>query len=402
LKGEVVLSLVVNKYHRIAEFNKNEWNTLATDAGPFLQYDFLAALENSGSVDNQTTDDTGWEPMHLAFHDQDKNLVGAVPGYLKTHSYGEYVFDHSWANAYAQYGQNYYPKWIAAIPFTPVTLSKLLCEQDLHKELANTAVPYLKDNQHISSFHWLFNSVTDQDALDSQQLLSRYSVQFQWHNRSFATFDDFLSCFKSRKRKDIRKERSKAQDNISISRLTGAGISAQARAIFYSCYQQTYLKRSGHQGYLTAQFFEEVFETMSDSIMLVLAQDENGPIASALFFYDHTGLYGRYWGALREVDGLHFECCYYQGIEFAIEKKLPLFNPGTQGEHKLLRGFEPTVCASAHYLHDQRFHSAVDDFLRRESQAIAEYYQQTALALPFNEQTRHSAGLTIPKHKIKT
>ncbi len=398
------MSLIVKQHTSISDFEQTVWDSLANDAGPFLSYHFLEALELSGSVNNSIVNHTGWQPNYLAVYDENSVLLAVVPGYIKTHSYGEYVFDHAWANAYSQHGLDYYPKWISAIPFTPVTGKRILAKQDKLASCLSAIDTHLKNRNDISSYHWLFTTQEQQKNLLTLSGLPRYSVQFQWQNRKFTSFEHYLSTFKSRKRKTINKERIKAQRGLTLQRLTGDAITQEVQKEFYLCYQQTYLKRSGHSGYLTESFFERVFTEMRDRILLVTASDQSSFKASALFFYDHTGLFGRYWGALDDIDGLHFECCYYQGIEFAIENSLPIFNPGTQGEHKLLRGFEPWVCASSHFLSDQRFYNAVSDFLERECAAIEHYYQSAINTLPFNSDTLAditNQNKSINKHKIK-
>ena len=379
--------MYILEHTSITDIHQYQWNELALNAGPFLQYEFLHAIESSGSINNTNVNDSGWQTCILGLYQGDDNLVALVPGYKKTHSYGEYVFDHGWANAFAQHGLHYYPKWIAAVPFTPVTGSRILCKENQLVEVLPVIRDYCGKIQGLSSMHWLFHSEQQQAGLNNLGMPTRYSVQFQWQNRNYGSFDDFLTCFKSRKRKDIKKERAKANRGITIERLHGEALTQDSLNLFYLCYKQTYLKRSGHTGYLTADFFKLIINKMPNNIMLVLARDGTQVLGASLFFFDNTGLFGRYWGALQERDCLHFECCYYQGIEFAIEQQLPLFNPGTQGEHKLLRGFEPFVCRSSHYIRDERFQAAIDDFLVREKHAIKEYYESAYLALPFNEST---------------
>ncbi|NDW20711.1 GNAT family N-acetyltransferase [Alteromonas hispanica] len=375
----------------IATIAKEQWNQLAHNAGPFLQYEFLSALEVSGCCGG----DTGWQPFHVTV-EREGRIVLAAPGYLKTHSYGEYVFDHAWANAYHQHGLEYYPKWIAAVPFTPVTGRRLLVKEenllsaDLVQDIGNSLKTECESRfgESLSSLHWLFVGEDEDQALDEErQYLTRHSVQFQWHNYNYAGFDDFLSALTSRKRKSINKTRKALLDKgIRFSHRTGRSIDADTLSFFVKCYQSTYLKRSGHVGYLNKAFFETLVNTMSERILIVTAEEHQVPIASALFFYDSSGLYGRYWGALKQVDSLHFACCYFEGIEFAINNKLPHFNPGTQGEHKILRGFEPVYCKSKHQLLEFAFHDAVANFLQQENQHIVHYFNQAQNALPFNQE----------------
>ena len=230
--------------------------------------------------------------------------------------------------------------------------------------------------------------------------LTRYAVQFQWYNYGYNDFNDFLNALTSRKRKDIKKSRRKLNEQgVRFTHHTGSEISPETLQFFTKCYKATYLKRSGHVGYLNDAFFEQLVESMSDNMLIVTAIENEVAVASALFFYDDTGLYGRYWGALKEIDGLHFACCYFEGIEFAIAKKLPLFNPGTQGEHKILRGFEPIYCRSHHKLQHGSFHTAVADFLQRETPHITSYFNQARNALPFNKEfvpTLKTTSVTAP------
>lgn len=368
----------------IKDIDSSQWQALARDAGPFLQYPFLAAIEACHCVGPET----GWQPHHLSVCDGDK-LVAVMPGYLKEDSYGEYVFDHGWAHAYDQHGLNYYPKWISAVPFTPVTGNRLLISPEYEeRDILQVAVPALKalSEQGCSSTHILFSPYPNSKSWYEQGFARRYSVQFQWYNYGYQTFSDFTAALTSRKRKALRKSREKLeQAGVSLTRITGDALTSEHIEFFIRCYQQTYLKRSGHTGYLTPAFFRQIFSSMASNVLLVVAAQEQEPVASALFFYDDNGLYGRYWGAMKEVDGLHFETCYNQGIAFAVERGIPLFNPGTQGEHKILRGFEPTWCVSLHKLYDADFHHAVEQFLQQETPQIARYFQQAATVLPFNE-----------------
>ena len=394
----------------IEQLSKERWQQLAKNAGPFISYQFLHALESSGSCENES----GWQPCHIAITYVPQETVSIfIPGFLKTHSYGEYVFDHAWANAYAQHGLDYYPKWISAIPFTPVTGPRLLSDgrtvltPSLVSEIEHTLSEYVESefSEALSSFHWLFpdentsNQLTNSSKTQSHYL-TRYAVQFQWHNYGYDDFEDFLNALTSRKRKDIKKSRRKlSEQGVRFTHHTGSEISPETLQFFTKCYKATYLKRSGHVGYLNDAFFEQLVESMSDNMLIVTAVENEIAVASALFFYDETGLYGRYWGALKEIDGLHFACCYFEGIEFAISKKLQLFNPGTQGEHKILRGFEPIYCCSHHKLRHASFHSAVADFLQRETPHIASYFNQARNALPFNKgfvPTLKTTSVTAP------
>ncbi len=369
-------------FNSISQIQSSDWQILAQNANPFLAYEFLKGLEEHYCVGQ----DTGWQPYFAVMHDE-ATLIAVMPGYLKTDSLGEYVFDQGWAQAYQQHGLNYYPKWVSAIPFTPVSGQRVLVHPDypadtVSSQLYREAAALL--GTQVSSLHILFAFAGPLDA--SLSWHPRYSVQFQWYNYDYAQFDDFLQALTSRKRRAFKKSRQQlTRQQITIERKVAATITEQDIDFFILCYQRTYLKRSGHTGYLSEPFLRHIFAAMSDNVLLVMAKQNDERCASALFFYDKTGLYGRYWGATHDIDGLHFECCYFQGIEFAIEHQLPLFNPGTQGEHKILRGFEPVICRSFHYLYEPAFHDAVGDFVQREAAAIEGYYQQARNILPFND-----------------
>ncbi|MDU0355656.1 GNAT family N-acetyltransferase [Paraglaciecola aquimarina] len=295
------------------------------------------------------------------------------------------------ANTYREYGVNYYPKLVSAIPFTPVTGPRLMLKPDI-KPAQVLPLICKKIAQHLnefdmSSMHWLFVDKQLSDELLHSNQLCRHSVQFQWFNRSYLDFEHYLSYFNSRKRKSIKKERSKiAADGVDIVRVFGDDLSEQSMQFFYRCYKETYNKRSGHDGYLTAEFFNQIYRTMRQNIMLVIAHKDDRMIASALYIYDDSQLCGRYWGTLEECNNLHFEVCYYQGIEFCIEQNIPQFNPGTQGEHKILRGFEPIYCYSNHFLSKKAFHDGVGRFIEQEKSLLEKYKTDAEQLLPFKQQ----------------
>ena len=388
---------------------------------PFLSLPFLQLLASSASVDN----DTGWQTHHIAIYTDSHNpntnnpntnnnndltssaLIALVPCYLKTHSYGEYVFDHSWANAYHQHSLPYYPKLVCAVPFTPVSGDRALLvnsaveqgitEIDIFAYIAKHKKAIL-DASDTSSLHLLFpnkelsDSLSDSssdspsDSSSNAGMHQRLSVQFVWRNNNYESFDGFLDELTSRKRRSIRKERAPfLNGEVAVKRLSGKALSQEIVDAFYLCYQQTYLKRSGHTGYLSATFFADLLANMGQQVCIIAAFKNDIMIAGSLFFYNKHGLYGRYWGALEEVSGLHFECCYYQGIEFAIEKKIDMFNPGTQGEHKILRGFRPTFCFSNHSMSEPAFDAAVADFVTREQDGIKRYHAQASEVLPYKQ-----------------
>ncbi|GLR70681.1 GNAT family N-acetyltransferase [Agaribacter marinus] len=372
------------------------------NASPFSTLKFLSLLEQSASVGN----DTGWVPHHFCLYEHSESsyadsnggsiesnmpngkLIAFIPCYQKSHSYGEYVFDHAWANAFHQHGISYYPKLLCAIPFTPVSTSKVLVSQDSQLTESEIVAHWWQHNQSIikkySSVHALFLTQNSRDTLEQLQFHERLNVQFVFYNSGYQSFDDFLTALKSRKRKTINKERKAlTRQDITIKRLSSGDINSQIMADFYKCYQVTYIKRSGHHGYLTEAFFSQLLKEFAENILIVAAFKNTTMIASALFFYDDNSLFGRYWGALEDVSGLHFECCYYQGIEFAIERQHKIFNPGTQGEHKILRGFTPTLCHSMHKIQHVQFDEAVGDFVRRERPHMLEYLENTKSLLPF-------------------
>lgn len=387
---------VVDTIHRVSA---EAWQALWKTDYPFVQYGFLTALEDSGCTpgniacngeENASGDaESGWQVAHLLGYDGEK-LVLAMPMYRKTHSWGEYVFDWSWAEAYHRNGLAYYPKLVCAVPFTPATGPRIACA-DSHElgavlPLALTWLRQFCEAQGFSGAHLLFpdKALSSQwQALDWQQ---RQGCQFHWFNRDYTSFDDFLSGFASRKRKNLRKERQQVlAADVTLQRLTGADITPQDWDAFYQFYHMTYLKRSGATGYLNRDFFARLGEAVGDQLLMVVAYREGRRIAASLCFFDNECLYGRYWGCREEVPGLHFEACYYQGIEFAIERGLQRFDPGAQGEHKIQRGFEPVLTYSNHWLVEPAFNDAVGDFLQREKPAIEQYRQQCAEALPFKQ-----------------
>ena len=385
----------INSMAGVSKADYEQLLPLDSHASPFLQYDFLHALETSECV----CEESGWQPLHIIIKNSsnhtgdnvDSGIVAFIPAYIKTHSYGEYVFDHSWAHAYQQHGLAYYPKLIMAVPFTPVTGSRVLIAKDIDR---NALLSYISaitseilKSQQLSSLHMLFSPQSTSDTLALESMHQRQSVQFNWLNKAYSDYTQFTESLTARRRRSIKKERASIiKQGVNVKRIVGSDINAEDMQFFYRCYQQTYLKRSGHTGYLNQHFFYTLLSTMSDNLMLIIAEKNQRPIAAALFFHDKDGLYGRYWGALEDISGLHFEVCYYQGIEHCIENNIPLFNPGTQGEHKILRGFEPTLCYSNHIMTEPAFDSAVKDFLQRETPHIVDYFIQSQALLPFKQE----------------
>ena len=359
-----------------------DWNRLTGVDYPFLRYEFLAALESSGCVSEKT----GWQPHHLVVY-QAKQLVALMPLYIKTHSYGEYVFDWAWADAYHRHGVPYYPKLLTAIPFTPATGSRLCVAPNQNDaEISQLAVEKIKQlaaTKGYSSWHLLFPRKSEFEQLFQHNLSARSGCQYHWKNRDYANFDDFLAHLSSRKRKNIKRERRRvAEQGITLARIPGTEITQPQLQTFYDFYQSTYYKR-GQQGYLNLAFFEKILAAMPDQLLLVMAYHDNHPIAAALCLSSSDTLYGRYWGCLEEYECLHFEACYYQGIEYCIEQGIQKFDPGAQGEHKISRGFEPTTTHSLHWITHSGFRAAIDDFLKREQRGVKDYIEQASQLLPF-------------------
>ncbi|QPB81528.1 GNAT family N-acetyltransferase [Pseudoalteromonas rubra] len=350
---------------------------------PFSSVQWLEALELSGCVG----EDTGWLPYHLLVY-RDSQLVALLPGYIKLHSYGEYVFDWAWAEAYERHQLAYYPKWICAIPFTPVVGSRMLSGEPISDALYDYVTTALhQEAQHQNWSGWHINFPAQRAGWQKQQLMERQGVQFHWKNQDYKHFDDFLNAMTSRKRKSIKKERKAVTNQALIVRwYQGAEITDEIRQAFYLCYTTTYLKRSGHQGYLNEAFFRQICDTMSDQIAIVCAYQQGEIVAASLYLHDQHTLYGRYWGALQSHTHLHFELCYYQGIEYAIRRGLTRFDAGAQGEHKLARGFEPVFTYSYHHIRHPDFALAIDDYLTRERVHMAHYLNQCAELLPFKDQ----------------
>jgi hypothetical protein len=368
----------------IAEVRAADWNALAGPAQPFLQHEFLLSLEDSGC----TTARTGWAPRHAVVEDGHGRLTGALPLYLKGHSRGEFVFDFAWANAYAQYGIKYYPKLLSAVPFTPVTGSRLLVHpagnrQAVSDSLIRAASDYARA-QALSSWHVLFPSSGDLGALTHAGLIERRDCQFHWFNRGYGSFDDFLATFTAEKRKKAKRERRRVQEaGIEFDTRLGGEMTDSLWRTVYEFYADTFY-RHGHEPYLNLQFFKLVGARMPERVMLKIARQGKTPIALAIFFVGEDALYGRYWGAGGNYHSLHFETCYYQGIEYCIEHKLGSFEPGTQGEHKVPRGFVPTMTSSAHFITDERFAAAIRDFAAREARGVDHYAASVNEHLPYH------------------
>jgi len=313
-----------------------------------------------------------------------------MPLYLKSHSYGEYVFDWSWADAWQRSGLHYYPKLVSAIPFTPATGPRLCMREDADPaatwQAALGAIQGLAKERGFSSWHLLFPEQEVASSLQQAGLHRRTATQFHWFNRGYTSFDDFLADFTSRKRKSLRRERARvAEQGLTLRTLCGGEIGPREWQQFHHFYQMTYAKRSGHGGYLTREFFTQAAPQLGEQVVMVMAYLENRAVAGALYFRSRDTLYGRYWGCEQEYDCLHFETCYYQGIEYCIANGLQKFDPGAQGEHKIQRGFRPVPTWSNHWIADPRLAAAVGDFTRSEEQHSAAYLRDAATLLPFRE-----------------
>ncbi len=377
--------VVVKVVGSIHEVDAAKWDALASKM-PLLSHAFLSALEKSESVGTAS----GWSPCILTIQQQD-NLLGAMPLYIKSHSYGEYVFDWAWADAYQQNGLAYYPKLLSAIPFSPVTSARLLAIHQQAKLQLIEAVEAIMHKHQLSSAHVLFPDEQDASLLEGAGWLKRTGVQFRWQNEDYDNFEDFLKTLSHNKRKKIHQERKKIEDAKVISRYVRGSDATEADwDFFYQCYCTTY--REHHSTpYLTRAFFSEIAHSMPQHILLIFAERNGKKIASTLNFYNHETLYGRYWGATEFVSGLHFELCYYQAQQFCIDQKIKYFEGGAQGEHKLARGFKPRATTSYHKIAHPQFELAIKDFLLRESKGIASYTSELEERAPFKSQPSNTS-----------
>jgi uncharacterized protein len=368
----------------INQVDSEAWNKLVGDGYPFMRHEFLLALEESGCVSERT----GWQPMHLLVM-KNGELFAAMPLYLKTHSRGEYVFDNQWAYAYEQNGVSYYPKWLTAIPFTPCQGLRIAINDHAdQQQITELLVDFIKiqsGHENISSWHCLFPVGEQLESFRALGLAIREGVQFQWFNKGYQTFDDFLGTLNASKRKMLKRERRKVtEQGIAMVQLSGKDASEYQWQVFYDFYQMTYLKH-GTRPYLNLDFFLNCAETMGDQLLLVFALKDGAYVGAALSFVGGDTLYGRYWGCLEEYNALHFEACYYQGLDYCIEHGLQRFDSGAQGEHKIARGFEPVTTYSAHWFQDERFAKAIGQFLLREKSAVRFYKEDAANYLPFKK-----------------
>ncbi|MHB8742538.1 MAG: GNAT family N-acetyltransferase [Sulfuricaulis sp.] len=366
----------------------NEWNALAGEHNPFLRHEFLSTLESTGCVGGKT----GWQPQYLIVNSDapgNGRLLGALPLYLKYHSYGEYVFDWAWANAYQQAGLNYYPKLVVGVPFTPATGPRLLSgtgaeSAAINKQLVSGALDLMQERL-VSSLHWLFITPGDAQLLEANGHLLRTGFQFHWSNPGYRDFDDFLSSFTAQKRKKIKRERRYVNEaGITMEVLSGASISSMHWDIFYQFYHST-IRAHGAIPYLTSEFFHTLGEKMRASIVLIFARRGTEYVAGALNLRGTDTLYGRYWGCHGEFHSLHFETCYYSSIEYAIAQGIRYFEAGAQGEHKLARGFTPVITYSAHRLAHPQFNRAVAEYLARERLDVATFVDELNEHAPYKK-----------------
>lgn len=369
----------------IASVKAEHWNQLIDDSNPFIEHDFLNALEQHDCLE-----EWGWQPQHCLLYDGEK-LIGACPAYLKNNSYGEFVFDWAWAEAYQKNGLAYYPKLVTSIPFTPAQGPRLLAiknhtdnhgksveEESIKLGLINALIAY-SEKYNLSSVHFLFCENDDIQLLNKSHLLLRMDYQYHWNNQNYASFDDFLSRLTSKRRKNIKRERRiVSENNIRIETIRGENLNKEQWQTLYAFYRVTFMKKSGAPT-LTLDFFKAV----ADKLLAVFAYHENKTVAAAICFKSKDKLYGRHWGCSDNYNNLHFEVCYYTGIEYCINNHLKIFEPGAQGEHKIWRGFLPTKTQSAHWIANDEFKLAIKDFLQRETIAIKHHGELLLESSPY-------------------
>src|SRR5487761_203442 len=376
----------------IDDIEPREWNALTGADCPFVRHEFLAALEHTGCVGAGT----GWEPFAITLRD-DLGLAAAAPAYVKTHSYGEFVFDFAWAQAYSRNGRRYYPKLVVAVPFTPATGPRLLVRAGLEPAVVAKrlleALQAHAASRRLSSVHALFLDEPARAVCEAAGWLLRRDCQFHWSNRAYPSFDAYLETFTAEKRKKARRERRRvAEAGIRFETRFGGDLDARLLDSVYDFHRETFL-RHGNEPYLTREFFSEITRTLGDALMVKVAMHRSTqrptgretPVAAAIFFWSREALYGRYWGAAAEYHSLHFETCYHQGIEFCIERGVQRFEPGTPGEHKVSRGFEPALTWSAHHIADSAFRTAIGDYLQREGGAIDDYAAEVREHVPYRK-----------------
>lgn len=379
MSGIVNSQPVIEVVDSLASVTPGDWNRLSGN-NPFLSHEFLHALHETGCA----CAETGWLPQYLLLR-EGKTLSAAMPVYLKNHSYGEYVFDWAWADAYHRHGLPYYPKLICAIPFTPVTTPRLLVTKPEQRSALVQAALSLARRHEASSLHILFPEPDDLSVATAAGLLQRHGRQFHWHNEGYRDFEDFLSRLNHDKRKKIRQERRKVREaGITFDWLEGATLTDDHWIFFNRCYRQTYREHQSSP-YLNLSFFLRIGQSLRDSIAMIIAERDGTPIGASLLFKTTTHLYGRHWGSVRHHPLMHFEACYYQGIEYAITNGLQVFEGGAQGEHKMARGLMPVNTVSAHWLAHPEFAAAVEHYLDRETAMMTNYNDELAARSPFRK-----------------
>jgi len=371
----------VTVHDSIGAIPAEQWNAAAGDY-PFLRHEFLAAAETTGCV----SDSSGWRPCHLTIAGKDGSLRAALPLYEKYHSWGEFVFDWAWANAYERAGFRYYPKLVSAAPFTPATSRRLLLadadDRDAAASLVDAALQ-LAAERECSSLHVLFPETDEIETLREAGLKIRKDCQFHWQNRDYSDFDEFLATFNSAKRKKARRDRRRvAEAGIRFRRLSGRDLTPDLLGISYELISRTFLIR-GSSPYYTLDFFDAIAATLPDQLLVIMAEDDSGPVAAAVFFVSRDTLYGRYWGSAQDYNALHFETCYYQGIDYCIEHGISRFEPGTQGEHKVSRGFTPAATYSAHWLAHPEFLDAIGGYVEEEARHVDRYMESVNRRSPY-------------------
>ena len=377
------MKLKITSTDTLHSITKEQWNDLAGKQFPFTQYEFLVALENNNAVGKEF----GWLPNFFLAYDNEE-LVGALPLYIKFNSYGEFVFDWAWADAYQQNGLRYYPKLVTSIPYTPATGPRLLIKDKQHyKKIADALISEVllfAQQSHVSSFHCLFTNTKDtQYFTDNSQFMMRLGCQFHWSNNNYTSFSDYLEQLTSKKRKQIKRERRIVNEqNIEFEILNGLTATERHWDIYHQFYESTFERKSGTPT-LSKSFFKEIARTMPENIVLVMAKYNNEYVASAFNIKGSDTLYGRHWGCSEDFDNLHFEACYYQGLEYCIDNKLKHFEPGAQGEHKIARGFLPTKTWSAHWIAHPQFNESIKHFLRHETSGMEEYINELNHHSPF-------------------
>ena len=387
------MDLRLERLAALTDLAAAEWNRLVPDRNPFLSHEFLSALERHDGVGERT----GWLPWPIVCRDEQGALLGAAPLYLKFNSYGEFVFDWGWAEAYRRHNQPYYPKLVGAIPYAPITSPRLLLApgQPRPDETARLLVEFALEESRrhrLSSLHWLFPESADLERLRAQGFLTRIGCQFHWQNRGYRDFQDFLDGLTAKRRKNIQRERRLVREaGLELRVLSGPELSEAQWQAVHGFYCSTF-HRLGGVPTLTLPFFQEIATTLGERLLVVLAFAQGREVAAAISFRSDSALYGRHWGCQADYDSLHFEACYYQGLEYCIQNGLQRFEPGAQGEHKIYRGFLPTLTHSAHWIADPGFRQAIADFLDRETPAVCDYARQLLQRSPYRDKVTPDAS----------